>query len=93
MCVGLEALPPSETWVSCPAPARRGEHQSGANLDPLPVAGPHLPRPVGAGGLKVASMVAQAPAPGPQYLGEQEASLGPELVGRVGICPPSFHAV
>ena len=84
VCVRLEALPPSETWVSCPAPTRRGEHQSGANLDPLPVAGPHLPRPVGAGGLKVASMVAQAPAPGPKYLGDQEASLGQELVGRVG---------
>ena len=84
MCVRLEALPPSETWVSWPAPTRRGEHQSGANLDPLPVAGPHLPRPVGAGGLKVASMVAQAPAPGPKYLGDQEASLGQELVGRVG---------
>ena len=87
MCVGLEALPPSETWVSSPASARRGEHQSGANLDPLPVGRPtsteatKLRRPVGAGGLKVASIVAQAPAPGLKYLGDQEASLGQELVG------------
>ena len=36
---------------------------------------------MGAGGLKVASMVAQAPAPGLKYLGDQEASLGQELVG------------
>ena len=35
---------------------------------------------MGAGGLKVASMVAQAPAPGLKYLGDQEASLGQELV-------------
>ena len=36
---------------------------------------------MGAGGLKVASMVAQAPAPGLKYLGDQEASPGQELVG------------
>ena len=36
---------------------------------------------MGAGGLKVASIVAQAPAPGLKYLGDQEVSLGQELVG------------
>ena len=39
---------------------------------------------MGAGGLKVASMLAQAPAPGLKYLGDQEASPGQELVGWVG---------
>ena len=39
---------------------------------------------MGAGGLKVASIVAQAPAPGLKYLGDQEASPGQELVGWVG---------
>ena len=35
---------------------------------------------MGAGGLKVASIVAQAPAPGLKYLGDQEVSLVQELV-------------
>ena len=39
---------------------------------------------MGAGGLKVASMVAQAPAPGLKYLPDQEASLRQELVGGWG---------
>ena len=39
---------------------------------------------MGAGGLKVASMVAQAIAPGLKYLPDQEVSLRQELVGWVG---------